>query len=258
MKIAAVTSYFNEPDEMLKRCMDSVQAQTIATDHFLISNGPKRDLIARNDLIHVSVGKTHRNFANTPRAIGAMMAISRDYDALFFLDPNYTIEPNHVSACLTSAVDDPSVDYVIASQKYLRPNGSQLQFREDPLHQILGLNCLFLFPGSYHLVPILNLIPKQLSIFGDRIFLAALTYHRLKFSIAFTNSVNQYSMNHKLYTHLNEGPIFEGNDSDLTEVNDWLSKLTKHENDLLSRRLGFVLNWRFNENGYLFWGTSRT
>jgi len=95
MKVAYITPYFKEDADILERCIRSVQAQTIKADHFLISDGYQQDWVANRVARHIPLGKSHGDYGNTPRGIGAQLAVSEGYDAIGFLDADNWIDPEH-------------------------------------------------------------------------------------------------------------------------------------------------------------------
>lgn len=253
MRIAAITPYFLEPLEILTRCVQSVKKQTIPCDHFMIGDGTQVSELNEMDIIHISLDSSHKDYGNTPRAIGGMLAIPRDYDAIFFLDADNTIDPDHVEICVETAVCNPKADYIVAKRRFLRPDGSIIPYTQEPIDQLVDTNCYFLLPGSYHLIPMWSRIPNRLSIIGDRIFLAALRFEGMKFAETNHETVNYYCTAKGVYESLGEPPPIDSKCFDFSEMYSWINSLSDEDHKLLSRRLGFILRGKLANGGHYIW-----
>ena len=152
MKIAVISAYFKEETELLERCLKSVKEQTIRCDHFFISDGHPQEWLKNSDVRHIELGKSHNDYGNTPRGIGAQIAISEGYEAICFLDSDNWIDSNHVEHCLESALSKYSnileCDYVIAKRRLIRPDMSIMNIREEPGHVEVAHSFLTLFSLS--------------------------------------------------------------------------------------------------------------
>ena len=60
MRIAVVTPYYKEPTDILRRCHDSVMAQTCPVTHIMVSDGHPNPEVDQWNAIHVRlpVGKS--------------------------------------------------------------------------------------------------------------------------------------------------------------------------------------------------------
>jgi len=170
MRVAAVTPYLRELDDILLRCIDSVRAQTVSCCHYLIADSPGRDWVGKRVERHVALGEPHRDYGNTPRGIGALLAISEGADAIAFLDTDNLFDPDHVEICLNAAKE--GLDYVVARRRIALPDGTPVICQDEPGH--VDTNCFFFLPGSFHTLPRWVLQPRPLAILGDRLFLSGL------------------------------------------------------------------------------------
>ena len=84
VKVAAVTPYYRESRAQIERCLASVQLQSVKTDHFLVSDGFAQDWLDDMNVRHLRLGVGHADYGNTPRGLGALLAASEQYDAIFF------------------------------------------------------------------------------------------------------------------------------------------------------------------------------
>jgi len=208
LKVAVVTPYYKESDELLKRCINSVKSQTIPCDHFLVSDGFPKEWIDYEGVRHLKLGKSHSDYGNTPRGLGGQLAISEDYDAICFLDADNWFDSDHVETCVESVIskheDYMSCDYVIAKRRFCRPNLSTMKIREEMNH--IDTNCYLFLRGSHFLIPTWNMIPAQFSCVGDRIFYKKIISQKLTFVENKKETVNYLSLWASHYLALGETP----------------------------------------------------
>jgi hypothetical protein len=208
MKIAVVSAYFKEGRDLLERCLGSVKKQTIKCDHFLISDGHPQEWLKNTDVRHIELGKSHNDYGNTPRGIGAQIAISEGYEAICFLDSDNWFDSNHVEHCLESEFSKYSnildCDYVIAKRRLIRPNLTIMNIKEEV--GLVDTNCFFFFPGAYCLLPFWNLMPKEFSNIGDRIFNQKIISANLNSAVNYITTVNYLNLWKSTYEALGEIP----------------------------------------------------
>jgi cellulose synthase/poly-beta-1,6-N-acetylglucosamine synthase-like glycosyltransferase len=205
-----VTPYFKEDKETLERCIESVKKQTVRTDHFLVADGFAQEWIGRmkGGVRHLALDKAYADYGNTPRGIGAQLAIAGQYDGIGFLDADNWIDEHHVEVCLDSArkasgsVDD--CDYVIARRRFVRPDGSTLPIPEERNH--VDTSCFFLLPGAYFIAPYWNLMPREVAPLCDRIFFDHIRSLALRVAENAVETVNYLSTWESHYRRLNERP----------------------------------------------------
>jgi glycosyltransferase involved in cell wall biosynthesis len=123
-RYAIVTPYYKEEKWLLERCIRSVHAQTVKVEHFMIADGHPQDWLDREPMRHLRLDREHRDFGNTPRTIGALLAVSEGYDGIGFLDADNWFENDHVAGCIAAAARSETCDYVIARRNLCRPDGS--------------------------------------------------------------------------------------------------------------------------------------
>ena len=86
MKYAIVTPYFKETPSLLKRCIRSVRDQTLNADHIMVADGHPQDWIDNERVRHIRLDRSHNDYGNTPRGIGAILAIAEQYSGIGLLD----------------------------------------------------------------------------------------------------------------------------------------------------------------------------
>jgi hypothetical protein len=223
--------------------MDSVRAQTVTTEHFLIADGHPQDWIDAESVRHLKLDRSHGDYGNTPRGIAALLATSEGYHAIMMLDANNWLEPEHVELCLRAAASSPETDFVVARRHFRRPDGSIMPSEETPTAMFIDTNCFAFFPGSYHVLPLWALMPQQMSGVGDRVFSVALHGHGLK-GIVINDpvTVNYQCMWESLYRGVGETPPpgavpnINGN-----LIFDWWRGLNPREREIVSRLTGVTM-----------------
>src|ERR1700731_4980422 len=102
MRYAIITPYHEESRDQLERCIRSVSAQTVPTDHIIVADGRPQDWIDATGARHLRLDRAHGDYGNTPRGLGAMLAIAERYDGIGLLDADNWLEPEHVAACVAT------------------------------------------------------------------------------------------------------------------------------------------------------------
>jgi glycosyltransferase involved in cell wall biosynthesis len=183
MKVAIITPYHKESREAIERCIASVQQQTINSDHFLISDGHPQAFLDNIGVRHIKLDVSYGDNGNTPRGIGAQLAISEGYNGVAFLDADHWYESDHVQVCIEAAksltgnyID---CDYVVARRRLL---SSDFKFKAVIPKGDEDTNLFYFCPGSYFMVPYWNLMPKEVSGICEVIFNAHLSLKNLVFA----------------------------------------------------------------------------
>ena len=145
MKVAIISAYHGETLDTIRRCHDSVLAQTHKADHILIGDGRSHDTLDDLDCQHVRLPEAHSDYGDTPRAIGTVMAFTQGYTHLCWLDADNWLEPSHVEAALT--VSETSV---VTMPRHLHwPDGRPLGIcNESNGYQFNDTNC-YLVPRRF-------------------------------------------------------------------------------------------------------------
>ena len=237
-KIAVVTPYHSESAETLLKCMRSVQEQTIPCLHYLVADC-EGQLAAHWAHRHIILGESHHDYGNTPRAIGAMLAISEGADAVCFLDADNTYDPDHIETCLAVAQANPDLDYIAAKRRILLPDGTFVTDEEEPGH--VDSSCFFLLPGAFYAVPQQALQPKELAIVGDRFFLQRL--HGLKSAPTGKPTVN-YTSNWAIHYQMagRQAPFDAKKTFDYAHLVEWWKTLSDREKDIVFRKTGIMFD----------------
>jgi hypothetical protein len=172
----------------------------------LIADGFPQDWIDGESVRHLKLDRENSDFGNTPRTIGALLAISEGYDAVGLLDADNWLESTHVAKCVEASMRSEDCDYVIARRNLCRPDGSVLNVADHPVSKHVDMNCYFLLPGSYYMLLHLALIPRELSLLGDRLLLQAFRSEGLNAEVVEEATVNYHCLWRFAYDALGETP----------------------------------------------------
>lgn len=180
MKIAVVTPYYREPEDKLFRCLESVFRQTRPCTHIWVADGHPTDVMDGmfesypDHFQHIVLPQAHRDYGDTPRAIGTMSAFSQGFDAVCWLDADNWFEPDHVETMVESALEQ-GVAFLTATRNLYRPDGTFLDVcRESDGKTFCDTNCFFLTRPAMPLASHWVFKDKSLAAIGDRVIFQAL------------------------------------------------------------------------------------
>ena len=237
--IAVITPYYEESNEILRTCHESVLLQAPQADHFFIADGQPNPLIEDWSCKHVILPNSHGDNGNTPRGIGALMALAEGYQFIAFLDADNWYHEGHI-ASLLSLHEDTLSPICCSFRTYHSLEGSILQAKEtdeDGLAHV-DTSCFMLHKSASKLATLWALMPIKLSPIGDRIFLAASKYFNLQMSSTKIRSVAFRSkyINHYIQAGVQPPENLKGQE----EIEPSLKYLYSREGiDECQRRLGF-------------------
>jgi glycosyltransferase involved in cell wall biosynthesis len=142
-RYAIVTPYYKEDKPLIERCISSVRRQTFPTDHFVVADGFPQAWIDDARVRHLKLDRAHGDFGNTPRGVGALIAIAEEYSGIGLLDADNWLENHHVEACLAAArAKGMPCDYVIAQRAFRRPDTTIMPVRDEQTINV-DTNCFF-------------------------------------------------------------------------------------------------------------------
>lgn len=226
-RVVVVTAYYQEPRQQIERAITSVKAQSVAADHILVADGHPQDWVDDAKVRHIRLDTSHRDYGNTPRGVGALLAVSEDYDAICFLDADNWLEADHVELAIAAAKQSPGCDYVVARRFLRRPDETILPVPEEPIEQHVDTNCFFFLKGAFHAMPQFALIPREMSSIGDRLFYKYVRKLGLKAAVVDRPTVNYHCLWESLYLFAGETPPPGAKPNvDPTPINRWLRALT--------------------------------
>jgi hypothetical protein len=179
MRVAVITPYYKESDEILMQCHESVAMQRHPATHFMIADGHPKALVAGWPVEHIVLPRAHADNGNTPRGIGSTSAISQGFDAIAYLDADNWYRPDHLEK-LIEAQRSTGAAICTCNRTMHRPDGSVLYWDlESNGVQFVDTSCLFLTERAFRMVALWGMMPKKLSPVCDRIFWMAICASRL-------------------------------------------------------------------------------
>lgn len=245
MRVAVVTPYFRESDEMLERCLKSVRNQTHPATHVMVADGHPRQLVRAAGVRHIPLDRAHADAGNTARGLGALLAIAEEFDAITFLDADNWYDESHLATCLETAYSLPELpDFVAARRRLCRPDGSELpgSTEADERGQHIDTNCFFLLRSSFYVAARWAAIPRALAEVGDRVFLKLLIADKLRAVRCASTTVNYLCTYRTPYLAAGEvPPPIAKPDPDPANFNTWWRSLSPSERIIANRLVGYAL-----------------
>jgi len=187
MKIAIITPYFKESLDILKQCHNSVLAQEISADHYLIADGFPRSEINLWKVKHIILEKNHDDNGNTPRGIRSKTARELNYDFISYLDADNWFHKDHLES-LINLYNNTKANICCSKRTFHHMNGEDLNISEVPEDKFehVDTSCFLIHNLAFEVTKIWEKMPKILSPICDRIFYKSIVIHK-KYSIAFSN-----------------------------------------------------------------------
>jgi glycosyltransferase involved in cell wall biosynthesis len=171
LRVAVVTPYYKETDDVLLKCHESVLNQSYPCTHLLVADGHPRALFGNSEkTMHTILPKGNSDNGNTPRTLGGIIADSYGFDAVAYLDADNWYEPDHIIALLKSQKNDES-SLITCKRKFYDLGGDLLDITEADEDRNLHVDtsCWLIFRPAFLLLRSW-LMPKPLSPLCDRIF----------------------------------------------------------------------------------------
>ena len=228
MRVAVVTPYYQEPRAWLQRCVDSVRTQVHACEHFVVADGHAQDWLDAAGVRHLRLDRAHADYGNTPRSIGAQLAVAEGFQAVAFLDADNWYEPDHIARCVALA-ERTGADFVSAARRFVREDGSVIPFesREDRTGEHVDTSCLFLLFGAYHALPRWLLMPRPMAMLGDRYFVKSMRDEGLTEARVAEPGVNYLCSWADVYLAVGEAPpAFAKQGLPAARLGRWLKRLS--------------------------------
>jgi hypothetical protein len=233
-----VTPYYQEEKWLLQRCIESVSNQSVPCDHLLVADGFPQAWIDLLPLRHIKLDRSHGDNGNTPRGIGALLAVAEGYDGIGFLDADNWLDANHIEVCLAAAstCEGGSLycDYVIAQRRFCRPDETVMPIAEEIGH--VDTSCFFFLRGGFSVLPRWAMMPKPMAPACDRIFLMMLEQRPFRRARAQQVTVNFHCRYESCYRSLGETPPADAKPSaDGRQIGAWLRSLSPRDREIAYR-----------------------
>ena len=206
MRPAVITPCFDESAEVLHACHESVRSQSVESMHFFVSDGPLESagIPKSKHVIRLDLPRNFSDNGNTPRALGAVMAIAMDFNPIFLLDADNWYSPDHVENALNLKRQQPSLDVIFSSRKIVLDDGTiYSDVPEDQNQSFADTSTMCFFESSFNILPSFSFIPKALSPVCDRIIFK--TILEFGYKVAWTGIPSLFFRSHYLNHYLLAG-----------------------------------------------------
>ena len=174
MNVYCITPVYDPNIEYLKQNIESVRNQTMSVTHMLVFDGQGLDrgrISDRVDLSEIEImqlPESHNDYGDIPRFLGSVSAFRRGADAVFWLDDDNWIEPNHVEK-MTSNLSE--VRPIATCQRNICSLNGEVMGKCTEINpaNFIDTNCFMIHKEAKMLCNIWWMIPDEQHIFGDKI-----------------------------------------------------------------------------------------
>lgn len=172
MKVAMITPYFKEKLDYLIECRNSVRYQTYKdVTHIFVGDGYPNSLVESWKGEHIAFQVSHDDAGATPRAIAAISAFSRGYDAVGFIDADNWIDEDHVEQ-MVNCIKESQAQFVIATRRIhcgIDKRELYVDLVESNGENMVDTNSMFFTRDCLHLLTYWVTEPKY-KLWSDRAF----------------------------------------------------------------------------------------
>lgn len=202
MRVAVVSAYCKEPLHVLRRCHESVLAQSGDVTHFMIADGfADPDVDSWDGVVHIKI-PNHADYGDTPRGVGAACAAAEGFDAICFLDADNWYEPNHV-AMMKMIIEKTGVQVATTARRIVTIDGRVLgTCTESNGVDFNDTNCYFLTRAAFPSCAAWLFKEHAQAIVGDRRFWKAVQaggYSRAHLSVPTINYVSTFAFHYQMF-----------------------------------------------------------
>ncbi|GMQ89455.1 MAG: hypothetical protein BMS9Abin09_0941 [Gammaproteobacteria bacterium] len=179
MKVAVITPYFNAREDWLTQCHESVMRQTHPCTHIMVADGRPQAIVDRLKVQHIKLPVNVRDYGDTPRGIGSVLAIGQGFDAIAYLDDDNWYYPEHIETMVQVHLQS-NAAVITAFRNLHRLDGSLL----GPCPEVDGVkfvdaNCYFFTREAFTVVPVWWMMKPYHHAIDDRVILAHIRHKNL-------------------------------------------------------------------------------
>jgi len=190
-RIAVVTPYYKEPEQVLWQCHQSVLNQGVEATHFMVADGFPNSRVAQWNVQHVVLPSAHGDNGNTPRGVGAMLAASEGFDFIAYLDADNWYEDFHLSSLLELHASG-GYDVCCSFRNYYTLEGELLTSVTEPDEDNfthVDTSCFLVHRNGFGSNTIWFSMPIELSPICDRVFFKGLRFARYRVGFSLLRTV---------------------------------------------------------------------
>ena len=180
LKVAVVTPYYKESDDILRQCHESVLRQSYPCTHILVADGhPKALFDGHPKTMHVTLPQANGDQGNTPRTVGGILAEAYGFDAVAYLDADNWYDPKHLEGLIAAYEANNRISLVSCKRRFYDLEGRELHVTDadEDANQHVDTSCWIVFRPAFSLLHAW-LMPKVLGPIADRIFLQKTVHER--------------------------------------------------------------------------------
>lgn len=238
--LAVVSACFDEDEATVQRCIESVQRQDVTwpVRHYIVCDGIRRELPSG---VHaLTLPRPSNDCGDTPRCVGAALALRDGCSGLMFLDADNTLHPHHLAHALR-VHQATTATVIVAQRRLLRPDGSELPLVsiEDRDHLHVDTNCFVLFGAAMSEVLKWTTIPRQLACIGDRVFweaLRATPHAKAATNLATVHYTCRWAASYEAAGET-PPPGSKRLEPDLADLGEWWNGLSEQDRAAIAARL---------------------
>ena len=214
MNIYCITPVYDPNIEYLKQNIKSVKSQTIPVKHMLVFDGPKGLAKAKEHKVDLSgveileLPVCHQDYGDTPRYMGTVSAFSRGADAIFWIDDDNWIEPNHTEKMIKDLNEKQPIATCQRNVCTLEGEVMGECFETDP-YKFIDMNCYVIHKSVKNICTTLWTMRPDMHIFDDKVLYASIRQNKIPFGYYKTPTVN-YRSNFNFHYQYYGFPIPEG------------------------------------------------
>ncbi len=189
MKVAVITPCYKESDAVLRRCIQSVSAQTHANvQHYLVADGHPRPALTQDvdRLVAIALPTSHGDYGCTPRSVGAICALNEGADVVCFLDADNLYLPDHVASLVKvyeeARTRGSALDAVFAHRHVFLPGREALRIvdPEDMACRHVDTSCFSFARSAAFMWTLWGMIPPSWTPICDRVMFDLVKIHGLE------------------------------------------------------------------------------
>jgi Glycosyl transferase family 2 len=167
MNVCVVTPYYRTDLAWLQQAHDSVKAQSIPAHHIVVCDGSEPAQMSDFQGTHIILQRNYQDYGNTPRLIGSFRAVTRDADAIAYLDADNWYHPYHLEGLLRFAQEN-NLDACASARMLHRLDGSPMikcpQVTGEPY---IDTSCLLVMKSAFQHLIAWTLFPQDLAADTD-------------------------------------------------------------------------------------------
>jgi hypothetical protein len=236
---AIVTPYYREPIDVVERAISSVESQMqidLSIKHYLVADGFPLEFKSKK-IIHLTLPSCHSDCGDTPRVMGATLAVRQGCRGLMFLDADNVLYPSHVELAY-KAHQQTGCNIVITRRDMLSAAGDKLAYPdEDRRLEHVDTGCFVFFGEAVYDALEWVKIPRQYSVVGDRYLWQMIKAKRRQVTVIDTPTVGYKCLWKANYISSNVDPPMEAKNLDLSRYRSFNESLTAEERLVLNQRL---------------------